>query len=743
MEYIPLTDQSIALVGPNGVGKSSLMQALKRALRGIRSESHEPMEITLDVSLPLNLEEWLQNNDDPGLLKAIRNQLIIKTESYLDPEEELTTEQFSYMMKSLWDTLIIESISDTSRRMYASTVKEFDNDSFLLDVKKIREDIQKLNNESFQIKEELMAEYQKITKHEQSIQDKLTSAYNPLEFGLNFLLTPVGTSKNPKWKIETVVNANFKLEDFHNSFRNLASLLTWPKPLQEAVHHRGYFGREFNDPRDGNIQKIYAQFIDNQVNFGLNLGVTEQSIGFLVVDPDELDSQTLKSETMDFFENFFNFSESPSLHKAIRYINSLGSEGKKFNVFEETESFKPFDENGEISKDFSDFLKKISELATSFFQQFLPGAPKIVFATNRQEHWVSKGVVRLEVLDGYQFSELNRLSETQLRWAKLSIYFAIMQFRNSILFIDEPEKGIHRKVEKTLLDIFDDSSAYIPRFVATHSAEIIKHSDFSILMTKNREGFRELSRISGSIASKLNHLQITKEEYFQTKKLLVLTEGKMDKAMIDGFALDRLDYENIEVLTGFGLDSWGAYLDSEYLKKSSGTKLVFWADSIDMFKLARLELEVKSKNLQNKEIAHFFRENLASVINEKWSMTQISILAAILSESFINKTNKVKVVSTGDYDCIMWLSPSILGIKRFSSWSEIKQEFEKLPKDNYKLSRGKRFKQFINRLLREQGIVSGLEIDRLENLCKEMSVSGQIPSKIEGILGEIISFANS
>ena len=62
---------------------------------------------------------------------------------------------------------------------------------------------------------------------------------------------------------------------------------------------------------------------------------------------------------------------------------------KKFNVFEETESFKPFEENGEISEDFSNFLKKISELATSFFQQFLPGAPKIVFATNRQEHWVS------------------------------------------------------------------------------------------------------------------------------------------------------------------------------------------------------------------------------------------------------------------------------------------------------------------------------------------------------------------
>ena len=211
-------------------------------------------------------------------------------------------------------------------------------------------------------------------------------------------------------------------------------------------------------------------------------------------------------------------------------------------------------------------------------------------------------------------------------------------------------------------------------------------------MTKNSEGLRSIRRVSGSIFPVLSELEISQEEYFQSKKLIILTEGKMDKAMLDGFALDRFHKADIEVLSGFGLDSWSAFYDSEYLKKSSGVKLVFWADSIDTKKLELLISEIKKKGMPASQIAAHLRSNLQNVINEKWTDSQVAILSAILSESLIDSNPRIRIESTGDWDCIMWLSPEILGIKKFKDWSSIVSSFKSQPKNGYGVPKGKRFK---------------------------------------------------
>ena len=106
VQYIPLTDQSVALVGPNGVGKTSLIRGIQRAMRGVQGSTSDPIEVSLDFNLPLNIDEWLEDEDDPGLIEAIRNRLVVKTDSFIDLDDPPTTADFVELLESLWQSTI-------------------------------------------------------------------------------------------------------------------------------------------------------------------------------------------------------------------------------------------------------------------------------------------------------------------------------------------------------------------------------------------------------------------------------------------------------------------------------------------------------------------------------------------------------------------------------------------------------------------------------------------------------------
>jgi hypothetical protein len=91
----------------------------------------------------------------------------------------------------------------------------------------------------------------------------------------------------------------------------------------------------------------------------------------------------------------------------------------------------------------------------------------------------------------------------------------------------------------------------------------------------------------------------------------------------------------------------------------------------------------------------------------------------------------------------MWLSPEILGIKKFKDWSSIVSSFKSQPKNGYGVPKGKRFKNYISDLLNEEGIKRGLDISRLEVLCRDLTLTGQIPSQVEELLRRIIDFSQN
>ena len=67
---IDLKGQSIAIIGANGVGKSSFLNALKNSFNG-NSGLETPYLAILQLELPTDFDVTSSESDDTGLLKEI------------------------------------------------------------------------------------------------------------------------------------------------------------------------------------------------------------------------------------------------------------------------------------------------------------------------------------------------------------------------------------------------------------------------------------------------------------------------------------------------------------------------------------------------------------------------------------------------------------------------------------------------------------------------------------------------
>jgi ABC-type lipoprotein export system ATPase subunit len=742
--YLPLPDTSVAIVGPNGVGKSSLIKALQRCIQGDAGNRTERSMVHLDLLLPRNLENWMSENKDPGIIKSIRDLLISRDAfTWLKENHEVETKDYLDLLTTLWTSSVGDIKSEWLLRMRYSK-QEPTSDTYLDQIVEkhtrwfsyISVPLNQVPADHEQFSQQYLAESK---ANEQGRDD----AYDPALAGFNFDITPVGNSRTPQWRIDLIFKVPVDELTIANPLTEIAQMLVWPKSLPEAMEYRGQFG--FGEYGADGMQEMkqYVRFINGEAWFGLNVGVTQNPLGFNFINPDEISWSEVREAAIELIDDGVTFSEGGWSNLAFRLNNQEG-QTKQTRLDGEEKGVLPIDSTLSFTKEFDAYLKKYSDMASDFFSTFIPGAPRLEFTSNRKEYWITKGLVQIEVRDGYIQYELEELSEAQQRWAKISLLLTAYQYSNLALFIDEPERGIQRKIESTLLDLFekvDVGTTSLPRFFATHSAEIISNCSTVIQVSRDTRGIRKLRRVVGSVLPYLQQLDISQEEFFQTKKLIVLTEGIMDKAMLDGFAFNRFQKEGIEVIHGFGLQSWSSYFDSQYLRKSSGVKVVFWADSLDMKKLNELIQRVKDENIEDKALVVFFTEHIHQVVKETWSKVQYEIVAAIIAESIRTNDAKVRIESTGDYDCIMWVTPQILGLPTTATWAGLISELNAQPRIKIMESRGKRFKSLVKSKLKTAGHLDGLNINRLKTICQELEISGQIPSEVNNLIERIIQFA--
>jgi len=744
--YLPLPDTSVAIVGPNGVGKSSLIRALERCLKGDGNRSDLNL-VHLDFVLPINLEEWLNSHQDPGLLYAIQGVLHSRVKFLFGITGAISTKDFRDNLNDLWKEFVSESRSEWMQTLFKRNTQgalEKSDNAFInsLTEKYLRwfnyllMPLNKVPKDFEQFETQYMAEYQENEK-------LLEEAFDLQGAGFNFIVFPRGNSSTPQWQIDAIYKVSQSELTITNPLTEIAQILAWPRTLDEAYHYGGQWGFGKEDKWGAYEMKHYVRFINGEAWFGINLGTTQIPLGFNLINPDEISWSEVRKAAIELINDSITFTDGGSSNLLYR-LNNQNGQTKQTRLDGNPKGVIPIGANLTFTNEFDELLKKYSSMASNYFSTFIIGAPRIEFTTNRKESWITRGLIQIEVRDGNIQYELENLSEAQQRWAKISLLLTAYQFSNLALFIDEPERGIQRKVESTLLDLFDKvdvGSTSLPRFFATHSAEIISNCSTVIQISRDRYGSRNIRRVVGSIFPLLQQLDISQEEFFQTKKLLVLTEGIMDKAMLDGFAFDRFQKEGIEVIYGFGLESWSSYFDSQYLRKTSGAKVVFWADSLDMSKLNALIQRVSDEKIEDKALNFFLGEHIREVVKESWSKDQFEIVAAIIAESIRTQDTKVRIESTGDYDCIMWVSPQILGLPAATTWPALISELNAQPRTRFTESRGKRFKKLVKAKLKAAGFPDGLNINRLKNICQELEISGQVPDAVNSLIERIIEFA--
>ena len=743
--YLNLDEQSVALVGKNGVGKTTLLRAIERSFNGISAEDQNSYTVSIDFNLPINIESFLENEDDPGLLKAILMQLRLKSELAEEIREDLATELFTDLLLPLWEDSVRSEINNWRHLMLSKQVKN-QGDSFLF--KDIY--LEKLIKKTIKRNEVLRKPYlmksvgddelaERYFKEEKQDEQQIFDCFDLANRSLEFRFAPFGTLQAPKWKLTSIYRINQDELTTSNPLTELAQILTWPKPLTEAMREEGYFDSQNESFSSSSTRNIYVQFINQQVLFGMSLGVIESGLGFNLIDPDQITIDQTKVNIMEYLSA--RTEKSPKDY-TIDLMSSIGKSSrirlpKKYQIV----SFLSPEQA--ISTDLRVLVETFSKTITENFNLFLPGSPQIMIQINEKGKWITDGIFSICIKDGDSTYPLELLSDAQKRWAKLAILVSCREFTNLIIFLDEPERGIQRNLEKSLMSAFNGFRD-IPRFFTSHSAEIITNCDSSILIKSGREGNRVLDEISGSLASLLIDLDISPGEYFQSKKVLIYVEGAWDKALLDGFAKNSFEREGIEVIAGHGLNSWVAFYDIKELIMAGEYKLVFWPDSVQISELDKLIQEIKNRKLPNSHLPKYLQGELPKVIpsQDKWTEDQIGSLSAIVAESLKEPSGRIFVKGTGDYDCIMWLSPQILGMHPSLTWEKVRDDFNKI-KPSKGIQKGQAFKNYVDTLIEQQGSKKRLNIDRLKEVARELEISGQVPHKIQKLIDEIVVLANS
>jgi ABC-type cobalamin/Fe3+-siderophores transport system ATPase subunit len=751
-EYIFLPDQSVALIGPNGVGKSSFVEGLQRAFKGVAEGPLDPFGIQLDLIIPPDLEDWCENNGDFGIVRAVYN-LVTGESANIQGGEDFSpsNERFHEALKNRWKDSIHESFSRWHEKLGNLPPEELiENENIdptyrLLAIRDLLESIIEEGTLYPERKEHWEKSLGVKLESNSNFNDRKKTIVDSIEkisITQSFIFSPVGNVVKPEWSIDCVARIPVSNLTEFPELKHYAETFVLPKTLGQSSKFRGYFGVAKPDVNEKEVRSTYIRFIEDEIWFGMNLGITSIPTGIKLVNPDEIALEDLMTELLELINLPLTFSEN-ELEIAFWNVAQLANSDWQFrNYNKEGVGFAPFESDFSFNQKFERYVDFIASTITDHLNEFLPGSPRFSIVMNRKELWITRGLLEFEARDGYVTYPLTKLSDTQQRWLKVAIYLTLYPPFALALFIDEPERGLQKKVEGPLLNhlVSIQEERLAPIFVATHSAEVISHCASTIQISKEQDGTRNIRRTSRPLHSILNDLGLTEEEYFQSKRLLVLTEGIMDKAMLDGFASEKFQRNNIEIVSGYGLNSWSAYYDSKYLKRASGMKLLFIADSVDTSKLEALNIQAKALN-QPQGMNYFYRNNIQKCVNENWSRDQLHIVGTIVAEACLDNFETVGLDSTGDRDCLMWLPPESWGLTPGTSWNSLIAEFNKEPNGGSTGSWGERFKAFLKLKLKQKGIKNPLDSRRLQTICAEVAISGQIPDSIGALIDRIVKFS--
>lgn len=745
-QVIDLVSSYISIGGPNGAGKSEFLRRVDACFTGDATK--------------------LGPNINPGILLKVSRDFLQDPEKsrfeddmfvYAFHEGLVSNFSWKFLRASIEEyPENIEDFESNLAALIALSAKLNFNEQLTLTLKKLSQHVEsmhKIVEELTELQFESVITAQAVIDfvvHNVSNNDEFLSEYaSKFLESHEILLVPVGSKENPLWNASLVNRHINKDVDAVSCFLYLHTLPNNP------------FLTDMKSMPDLSVKRdtgaVSVTKFSNRPWLTLNVGRIEAR-GFAVINPDNITLDELRNalnvmaasaidwdhiklqkepeKKDDFKEQVRRLSD---LFEAISEpVTPRMRTTPKFNFLTENEAGETV-----VNNEVSVWLSEQSETVNSILKSILPTLPEIKLALNRPYQWPTQGIFGIYAHSDQGLNSLESLSQTQQRWIKFILSFSLFYFSaRRVILLDEPELGLQRNLEhdlSELISLFADKSLII---CSSHSSTFLKAPQVLSVIAEE-DGSRKFNSYFGSLYAHLHEFDISEAEYFESFKLIVVTEGERDKAMLEGFAGDLLEKNKILLVAGTGIKSWEGFFTSYIFPMLTSPKIVFLVDGFDPGRMKNSILEARKISYKGHPAVKFhFLDAIPS-----WN--QGAPLGKGLTESFAESltraimskdSERIYFEATGDRDCIEWLPVSIFPLKE-SSWDDVWKSAASIKTGN--ITTGEDFKRYIKNEIKKSNPLLNLKPDSLKEMASMQALHDRIPKRINNLLKRLVEVAQN
>jgi energy-coupling factor transporter ATP-binding protein EcfA2 len=366
-------------------------------------------------------------------------------------------------------------------------------------------------------------------------------------------------------------------------------------------------------------------------------------------------------------EELITMPESNVEKVAVLTITS-GIDGT-FQDYEPNESIKEglsrlLSSKSSISLDMAeDFGYQVNKKIHEFVDEIMPSLSDMSPFIGNPFNWLTGSAPVLKNSDGLT---INSLSNAENRWLRIAVNMSILE--PTMVLIDEPESGLHRKNEEKVSEVLSGSWTNSKLVcIATHSPEFLNREDIKIFRLANGK----INEFESSRNREIEALGLRKSDLLGLVSKFLVVEGEHEKIVFEKLFGEELQKFRIKILVARGAKNFSGVIDSN---------IVFDFTEADIFAVMdNLEAE-EVRDVWNKSVnickesnyvkaGDYLRANLPNKETGESKFLSEFLTRALES----NEYARFDVYGLSKPDIILYFSESSFGLNE--SWQELRNQY--------------------------------------------------------------------
>lgn len=231
-------------------------------------------------------------------------------------------------------------------------------------------------------------------------------------------------------------------------------------------------------------------------------------------------------------------------------------------------------------------LDSVSARANEIYGWLYPAPPELRCEFRPIREWLTKEPIRWQARDTGSGAWVppQCLSRSQFRWARLAVSLAAENASDlgSYAVFDEPESGIHRLADlqlgRALRRITVNPGTTV--LVATHSPLIAAEADNLIEVTRDEAGDVLASRVTEHFFDRAEQLGMLPQDVLGSARQVLLVEGPHDRQVVESLLSETLSATRTLVLPFGGVTERGQAINAGLLTRFGPRRLIIMVDGL-------------------------------------------------------------------------------------------------------------------------------------------------------------------